>query len=347
MLNKFWEGLGESLAQQLAGRLISPAAIFWLVGLIAWVESRGGWHRVLISQSQLFQHVPVVLQVIAIVLMILVLIGSAAVMERAAPHIRAGLEGQWLSLGPGKLQTFLITRFQDRAAELRAGLSELEEYLDAINPGVENRDLSEKVDPKFTEALGRYAQIRRSLQQFPDFPEMFTPTRLGNVMSAADARPFAKYGLDTALCWPVLWLLLEKSEREDISKARAALDLHAQAWAWSLLLLVWTPLFFVWTPWSLFVVPFSLLACCLIYRSMLSAGRLYGQLLEASFDLYRDRLYTALRLPLPNDSFEERELARTVTRYLAHGTGKSLRKIRFATPDIPAEPPAAQLLPSA
>jgi hypothetical protein len=331
MLNKFWEGLGENLAQQIASRIISPAAIFWLVGLLAWVESLGGWHRALASQSNFFQHVPVVLQVIAIVLMVLVLIGTSAVMEWAAPHIRALLEGRWPPSEPGKLQTFMIERLQVRAAALAAMLADDEKYLDAINPGVENRDLSVKVDPKFTWYLNRAGQTRETLRQFPDFPEMFAPTRLGNIMGAADARPFAKYGLDTAVCWPVLWLLLDKSERDDISKARAALDLHAQAWTWSLLLLVWVPLFSMWTPWTLVIVPLSLLGCCLVYRSMLSAGQLYGQLLEASFDLYRGRLYTALRLPLPEDSFEERELADIVRRYLGRGTYESRRRIRFTS----------------
>jgi hypothetical protein len=331
MLNKFWEGLSESLAQQIASRIISPAAIFWLVGLVAWVESLGGWHRALASQSHFFQHVPVVLQVIAIVLIVLVLIGTSAVMEWAAPHIRALLEGRWPLSGPGKLQTFMIVRLQDRAAKLNEMLSQDEDYLDASNPGYEDRDLSVKVDPELTWLLNRAAQTRETLRQFPDFPEMFAPTRLGNIMGAADARPFAKYGLDTAVCWPVLWLLLDKSERDDISKARAALDLHAQAWAWSLLLLVWVPLFLMWTPWTLVIVPLSLLGCFLVYRSMLSAGQLYGQLLEASFDLYRDRLYTALRLPLPEDSFEEQKLADTVRRYLRRGTYKSDQRIRFTS----------------
>src|ERR1700722_10642636 len=122
MLNKFWEGLSESLGQQIASRIISPAAIFWLVGLVAWVENLGGWHRALASQSNFFQHVPVVLQVIAIVLIVLVLIGTSAVMECARPHIRALLEGRWPLSGPGKLQTMLDDVHPSLRTEAEASL---------------------------------------------------------------------------------------------------------------------------------------------------------------------------------------------------------------------------------
>jgi hypothetical protein len=246
-------------------------------------------------------------------------------MERLAQVILIILEGRWPPLWTNKLEILLTARLQSRVAELRERLFQDEQYLEANNPGVDDRDLSGKIDPEIIRTLGRAAQSRRRIESFPEFPEMFAPTRLGNIIRAADARPLTKYGLDTTTCWPVLWLLLEESERADISKARAALNLHAQAWAWSLLFLVWTPL--AW--WA---APVGLVACFVVYNSMLSAGQLYGQLLEASFDLYRDRLYTALRLPLPKDSFEERELARRVMMYLAHGT-YSMRKIRFVSPD--------------
>jgi hypothetical protein len=332
MLNKFWEGLGESLAQQLVGRLISLAVVFWLGGLIAWVTSHGGLHRALGSKANTFQHLPVALQVVVIVLLTLLLVGSATVMERAVPLIRTVLEGRWPQPGTKNLEAFLLTRLQSRVARLRETLFQEEQWLEANDPRFDDGSSSAKVNLEIAHALGRTTQIRRRLQQFPEFPEMFAPTRLGNIIRAADARPLTKYGLDTTSCWPVLWLLLEESERADISKARAALNLHAQAWAWSLLFLVWTPL--AW--WA---APLSLVACLVVYNSMLSAGQLYGQLLEASFDLYRDRLYTALRLPLPNDSFEERELTRMVMMYLARGT-YSQRKIRFASPDTPSERPS-------
>jgi hypothetical protein len=335
VLNKFWEGLGDSLARQLVGRLISFAAAFWLIGIIAWGASRGGWGRALASQSQVFRNVPLVLQVCVIVLIIFIVIGSATTMERATPLILAALEGRWVA-APAKMRMFLIRRLQKRAAEIKESASGDEEYLEFFADELDNEGVTAQVNPELTQAMERYGRARRKLRQFPEYPQLFAPTRLGNIMRAADARPLVKYGLDASLCWPVLWLLLDQSERDDISKARASLDSHAQAWGWALLILIWTPL--AW--WA---APLGIVSCAIIYYSMLSTGELYGQLLEASFDLYRDRLYSALRLPIPNDSFAEHDTARIAVAYLARGTYNSQRKIRYVSANAKAEPAQIEL----
>jgi hypothetical protein len=58
----------------------------------------------------------------------------------------------------------------------------------------------------------------------------------------------------------------------------------------------------------------------LTYRWMLRAASVYGDLLEASFDLHRFKLYEALHWPLPKNPAEELPLGNALTAYLWHGS---------------------------
>ena len=55
------------------------------------------------------------------------------------------------------------------------------------------------------------------------------------------------------------------------------------------------------------------------YRLLINAAEVYGQLVEASFDLYRFSLYEALHWPLPSSPDEEREKGYQLSDYLYKG----------------------------
>jgi hypothetical protein len=55
------------------------------------------------------------------------------------------------------------------------------------------------------------------------------------------------------------------------------------------------------------------------YRWALSAAEVYGDLLEAAFDLHRFALYEALHFPSPKDTSEERQKGQQLTAYLFYG----------------------------
>jgi hypothetical protein len=309
MLTKFWEGLGDRLAQQVAGRLLSPALVFWIGGFVAWAVSHHGWRNELDAQSRLLRGSSAVLQVVAVALLILGVIGSSVVMERLAPNVRNLLEGNWPIFPKfiGKLRNIESDRFRRRANYWRDMYDKSLDELYAIS-----KDLgrSSQNDPSKLRLMDVISAMYLKIQRFPDQSDHFAPTRLGNILRAADTRPSRMYELDAAVCWPVLWLLLTPEERADVAKARASLDFQAVAWCWSLL-------FVVWTPWAWWAAPTGLAVCAAIYYgSMLSTAQLYGQLLGACFDLYRDKLYKALRFQLPLDSVAERESGRILTRFL-------------------------------
>jgi hypothetical protein len=135
------------------------------------------------------------------------------------------------------------------------------------------------------------------------------PTRLGNILRAAERRPGDRYGLDAILCWPCLWILLPEPVKKDIQDARTELNNAVRLFLWSTLFLVWT----IWTWWA---IPISLIAAAFAYCWTLDAAEVYATLIEATFDLHRHLLYQALRWELPKDPQEERRVGQQLTNYL-------------------------------
>ncbi len=150
------------------------------------------------------------------------------------------------------------------------------------------------------------------LRLAPKKQEDYMPTKLGNILRAAENRPSERYGLVTTICWPRLWLLLPNETKQEITEARATLDTAARIFLWSLLFLVWT----IWAWW----VPIVTLAFAFwAYRWALSAAEVYGDLLEAAFDLHHFALYEAVHFPSPMDTSEERKRGEQLTAYLFYG----------------------------
>ncbi|XGV97802.1 MAG: hypothetical protein ACAF41_02485 [Leptolyngbya sp. BL-A-14] len=158
-----------------------------------------------------------------------------------------------------------------------------------------------------------YATLEWQLKQFPSRPENMMPTRLGNLLRAAENRPLAKYGLDPIICWPSFWLVLPDSAKKELQEARAYLDNAARFWLWSLL-------FTIWAIWAWWAAPVGLLSALFTYYWwILGAAATYGDLLEAAFDTHRIALYKSLRWKLPSQPKGEDKYGEEITRYLWRG----------------------------
>lgn len=172
-----------------------------------------------------------------------------------------------------------------------------------------------------------HALLESQLKHFPTQPERMMPTRLGNILRAAEGRPSAKYGLDSIICWPALWLVLPDAAKTELQAARAALDRAIRLWLWSVM-------FVVWTQWAWWALPAGLLAAVGIYYSwILQAATTYGQLLEAAFDTHRAALYKALRFTLPQTLEEETPIGKDITAYLWQGARSERLKFDGSTSD--------------
>ena len=154
--------------------------------------------------------------------------------------------------------------------------------------------------------MAKYLQLDRKYQRVPLASSQHMPTRLGNILQAFESRPAVRYGLNTELCWPRLWMLLPDGAKQEITEARSRLSFAAQVWIWGVL-------FTVWTAWAWWALPVGILTAILAYLRMLVVAGVYGELLESCFDIHRHLLYTALRWPLPATPAEEHQRGTELT----------------------------------
>ena len=292
MSAKFLEGVGGKLAEKWVATLLTPAFVFWVGGAIATLQ-KIGWKQ----PSDWFYQQPEPLQIAILIAGFCVIAASAFVVQRFDLAVLRFLEGYWYPwLRP--IRRWLIAREGKRSQQM----GDRWQALSQINPSqltAEQRD--------------ELVQLDWQQQQIP-LPGQLMPTRLGNILRAAERRPLEKYGLDAVICWSRLWLLLPESVKKDLQEARADLNAAARIWLWSVLFMGWAGVGAWWA------IPLGVAAAVFAYYGWaIAAASTYGDLIEASFDLYRHLLYQSLRWNLPPDPSEERRVGRELTEYLWRG----------------------------
>jgi len=298
VLGAFWEGVGGKLADRWAAVSI-PALVFWLGGLAAWAYHRGGLHTLSTQTRWLDRQTPAV-QLAVILTVLLAVAASGIVVARAATPVLRLLEGYWPSW-TGPLRRRLADRLADRAA---AEAPAWQHAYTAVQPPA-----TPTVDQ-----LAAYSRLERRRRRRPAAPGYFLPTPVGNILRAAERRPVAKYGLDTVALWPRLWLGLPDAARQELLAARSSLDNTVTA-------AIWGVLFCAFTPFTALAIPIGL-AVTTVAVTVVLPGRaqVFGDLIEAAYDLYRSALYRQLRWPLPANPGQEHLHGQQLTAYLWRGS---------------------------
>jgi hypothetical protein len=313
MSAKFLEGFGGKLAEQWIANLFTPAFVFWSGGLLAYIH-RNGWDSIArhFPDSKLE---PLQVGILAIVLIIILV--SSLFVQRFDTEVLRGLEGYWYG----------IFRRLGRPLLQYTTQRQIKQRNEALEQWRSLRQKS-KAQPLSANDRSEFVRCDRTLRQFPTLEEDFLPTRLGNILRAAERRPFDRYGLDSIICWPRLWLLLPDSAKKDLQESRAELNNGVRLFSWSIL-------FLVWGFWSLWAIPCAILSASFAYGWILDSATIYGDLLESAFDLYRFTLYQSLRFPLPKTIAEEEAMGLKITEYLFRGTyPPGLDFIADPSPDI-------------
>ena len=302
MFTALWSGLGGKVAEKWAALLLSPALAFWTGGLLAWVWAHGGFTGRVSGWAELaewwrreVEATGTVAPVVFVVFALLVVASSARLVEALTVPVLRLLEGYWPRWADPLRRQLLgrrakrIGTLEDRWRELarRRGTLDADEYAE-------------------------YVELNTRRAAIPVDRRARMPTRLGDLLRAAEARPRHRFGLDAVVCWPRLWLLLPEPVRSEVAGARARLDSAAQLWVWGLLFCGWAAL--AW--WAL--AP-GLVVMAVAYRSAFVNAAAYGELVQSTFDLHRSLLYEKLRLPFPDDPQEELSAGKRLTSLLERG----------------------------
>jgi len=328
MLTAFWSGLGDEFAKRWATRILTPAFAFWAGGLVVlwWhAHARGvqehGWAHELSVTTTWLRGLPGVAQAALVVVGLILLTASALIAERLTMPLLQLLEGYWPRPQWVRNQLIAYRRWRRRrwdkrvygdgglAIRQRFGGLNTAEYLD-----LRTLEAAPSLDPARLQGLrqrraaGLSAQLtaelgrgRAYLYRSPPSDELGMPTRLGDVLRAAEYRPLEKYGLDAVICWYALWLLLPADVKTELVQTRTVLDNAARGWLWG-------ALFLVWTPWAWWAIPIGVLIPALTYYvGILGAATLFGELMVTAYDLHRFKLYDSLHLPRPLSPVLERK----------------------------------------
>jgi hypothetical protein len=296
VLAAFWEAIGDKLADRWAAVSI-PALIFWLGGLAAWIYHRGGLHT--LGTQKWLEGQTTIVQVAVILTALLGVAASGILIERAATPTLRLLEGYWPSWA-NPLRRWLSNRLAGRAAAEAPAWQQAQARVQAANPTAED--------------LAAYARLERRRRRRPATAAYFMPTPIGNILRAAERRPIDKYGLDTVAVWPHLWLLLPEATRAELRAARAAVDTAVVSAIWGILFCAFTPFTWLAVPIGLAVTTIA------VTRVTPARAQIFGELIEAAYDLHRIAIYQQLRWPLPVNPQQEHHSGAQLTTYLRRGS---------------------------
>ncbi|MCZ4587712.1 hypothetical protein O4328_29160 [Rhodococcus opacus] len=159
-----------------------------------------------------------------------------------------------------------------------------------------------------------WARLERRRRHRPILDSELLPTRVGNILRAAETRPYHRYGLDAVAIWPRLWLVLPEAARQELANARTSLDA-------SVATAIWGIGFIALTPWAWWAFPVGITATATAVVGWTPArAEVFADLVEAAYDLYRSALYQQLRWPLPDTPATEKHIGTELTRYLVRGS---------------------------
>jgi hypothetical protein len=267
---KFGEGLGGGVAQKWIDRVLGVASVFWIGGLAAYAIRFGQENvRTFVTQRSSLE-----VAVLLIAAGFLIAASSTLVEWLQFPTLRF-LEGYWPWIF-GPIRSFMTGRVANHVKKKRNSWTALAKRFGSLN----------------TREMNRYISLDRELALYPEDQTYLLPTRLGNRMRAAETYALERYGLESSLMWPRLWLILSSDDRAELGQAQQSLNASVRFVLWSLAFALWA----IWTPWALLAAVAGLIVG---YRRSVGAASIFGELLAASFDVNHQALYDAMGWPKP------------------------------------------------
>lgn len=152
----------------------------------------------------------------------------------------------------------------------------------------------------YQESLEAWVEIRQFPMNDQGHYEARFPSRLGNLITAFEAYPYTRYGMDSVFYAPRIWLKLSKEVIEELGTSQAIADsavytsfsLYVNAFLWFIYAVSSTVqsslikhLPQVGITWLLFFI--FLLLGYVVYRLSIYIQAQYGELFKSVFDIYQ------------------------------------------------------------
>lgn len=185
---------------------------------------------------------------------------------------------------------------------------------------------------------------------FPRYRKDIMPTRLGNILKAAEMYSLDRFKIDSVTFWPDLVHVIEPGYSLRIAETRnqlafvintclLAIAFGLLSWAaagyqWVLRILlennILDPLYFIHVDLPAYVYEqrviiyavvglAALLIAGAFYRASLVSVAEFGNMIRSAYNLFRLDLLKALRYPLPRDSDSERDLWTAISHMVMEG----------------------------
>lgn len=177
---------------------------------------------------------------------------------------------------------------------------------------------------KLAGTLATEQAITWTLRNYP-YPKRTLPTRLGNVLRAAEDKAGTQYGLDALQTVPLLSLVAAERHIQYVDESREQLDTAVRFCTVSLLASILSVTFLIndklWLLGAL--IPYAL--AYVAYRAAVVAAGEYTTAVKTVIDLDRFALYESLRIEQPRDTAEERRVNKSLMDLLGGSRNANVR----------------------
>jgi hypothetical protein len=303
MFTTFLKGLGGYFDRNWLVSSFFPSLTFWAAGLLVYV-----WMRGPAAMLKLWLGQKAELQVLATVAALSGVTLFAYLISNAQTSIIRFFEGYWEHIPMAWLRGARRHHYQKKFLFLKASINRLVAEKQKLEPS-----LRESAAADHQKALDTSRELNADEREwflfYPFEEDRVMPTRLGNIIRAAELYALGRYGIDAVVVWPRLYPYLPESFLKELVDVKASMTfmLVTSALSFTFALLSCLLLPFLTTNWPLMLACVSgggLLAW-VCYRSSLQSASLYAELIKTAFDLYRWALLKALHIKAPADSEKE------------------------------------------
>ncbi len=231
---------------------------------------------------------------------------------------------------------YYLKRMQKKKKdEVLAGIDKCEKQYSALIK-YEEDILCEMLDDRYTKnqlekiKLAKNKVKKREAELFEVKNAYFSsetlmPTAIGNIIKSFEDYPVKRYGIDAVNLWPRMFNILQKDGFfTAINNEKVTLDFLANTGFVTIIFAIEMLFAFAFLDHS-----FLLLMCCMIsvvicyilFYSTVAVAQDWGRLVCCAFDLYRDDLRKALKLPViaDNDLEAEKKLWSEISHFIIYG----------------------------